>query len=235
MIKDTIMKMLSKLVVDKVQSKLADIVKDDTVTEQVTQDNVEDTTSKPTELLFDNNHVITKELMDEYDYSNIPEPEILNPDGKITAIVVDDVAFTDIMYRHDLKKMVEQYGVEPYKDFKMVKFLGDYAGFQAYKYVVLEGNKVDLGVLDITLGHTFCVKDRMCVEVDGIDIAYHLKQACPDFKFLLCTAHTLNLNNSTIERYATKLKDSLGINIQSVYLNKNSYRVDKFYHLLYNK
>lgn len=232
MIKETIMKMVSKFVVKKVQDRLTEVIKEDNKeVGEVTEAKEELTV---TELLFDNKTVITKEMLEQFDYSSIPEPEILNPDAPRTAILVDDIVFTDIMYRHDLKKMVEQYGCAPYQDYKMVKCLGDYAGFQAYKYVVLEGNKIDVGVLDITLGHNFCIQDRMCVEVDGVDIAYHIKQACPDFKFLLCTAHTLNLNNTTIERYYNKLKDSLGIDLKSVYLNKNSYRVDKFYQLLYS-
>ena len=226
MIKETIMKMVSKFVVKKVQDKLTEVTKEDNkeVKEDITH----------TELLNDNKTVVTKEIMEQYDYSSIPEPEILNPDAPRTAILVDDILFTDIMYRHDLKKMIAQYGCAPYQDYKMVKCLGDYAGFQAYKYVVLEGNKIDVGVLDLTLGHNFCIQDRLCTEVDGVDIAYYIKQACPDFKFLLCTAHTMNLNNSTIERYYNKLKDSLGIDLKHVYLNKNSYRVDKFYQLLYN-
>ena len=226
MIKETIMKMVSKFVVKKVQDKLTEVTKEDNkeVKEDITH----------TEPLIDNKTVVTKEIMEQYDYSSIPEPEILNPDAPRTAILVDDILFTDIMYRHDLKKMTAQYGCAPYQDYKMVKCLGDYAGFQAYKYVVLEGNKIDVGVLDLTLGHNFCIQDRLCTEVDGVDIAYHIKQACPDFKFLLCTAHTMNLNNSTIERYYNKLKDSLGIDLRSVYINKNSYRVDKFYQLLYS-
>lgn len=222
---------VSKFIVDKVKDKLQDIVKDDEKT--ITEETQEEILHVKTELKFDTEHVISKELMEQYNFSSIPEPEIINPEGKKTAILVDDVLFTDIMYRSDLKKMKEQYNVDPYHDFKMVKCLGEYAGFQAYKYAVLEGNKVDIGVLDITLGHNFFVGESMCVEVDGIDIAYHIKQINPEFNFLLCTAHTLNTSNTTIERYNNKLKDGLDLTIKDCYLNKNSHRVDNFYLLLY--
>lgn len=227
MLKEKILGMLNKFVIKKVTEKLNNVISEsnehDTEAEKLKEQYIYDPTNTP-----------SKELMESIDYTSIKEPVILNPEGKYTVMLVDDVDVTDIMYRQDMKKMTEVHGVDPYKDFKLVKCLGNQAGFQAYKYVILEGNKVDFGVCDITLGHQLRVLDGYYMEIDGIDIAYYIKQANPNFKFLLCTAHTLNNNNSTITKYNNKIKKNFpGKELKDFYLNKNSYRIDKFYDLTY--
>ena len=227
MLKEKLLVFLNKFIIKKVKTKL------DNITENIDNTSVNEEEKLKNQFLYDPISTPSHELMNGIDYDTIKQPEILNPDGKKTIIVVDDVVVTDILYRTDLKKMAQAYNVTPYEDFKIVKCIGDKAGFQAYKYVVLEGNTVDYGVLDITLGHQVRVLDGYYMELDGIDIAKFILEKCPDFKFLLCTAHTLNKSNSTITKYDNKVSKYLGGQLENYYLNKNSHRVDKFYNLIY--
>lgn len=224
MVKELIGKFITKYAKKQID-KLTNTVTEEPnkKTEDPMMNYIYDPTSTPSNEMF----------LNAVDYNSIPEPEIINPGGKKTLILVDDVVYTDIMYRQDAKKMATQYNVDPYSDIKMVKCLGEKAGFQAYKYAVIDGNPVDFGVLDITLGHQLRVMDSYYMEVDGIDVARFIKEKNPNFKFLLCTAHTLNKTNSIITKYDSKVEKHLGGKLEDYYLNKNSYRVDKFYLLVY--
>lgn len=182
---------------------------------------------------YDVTDIASKELIHSVNFNLIPDPIILNPDGPQVMILIDDIECTDLMYKQDIISMESTYNVTPYKDFKVIKCLGKDAGYIAYKYVVLNGNKVNKGVIDITLGHNVRNKDGFYVDIDGIDIAWHIKECNPNFEFILSTAHTLNTKNTVINKYNAKCEKHFNRPLKDYYLNKNSYRVDRFYMLAY--
>lgn len=161
----------------------------------------------------------------------IPEPTIINPDKSKTLIIVDDIEYTDVLYTNDIEKIKDKYNIDVNNDYKIVLAVGYYAGYIAYKY--MQNNKVDCAILDITLGHQLHVIDTWFMEMDGIDIAYFLKQTNPDIKFMLCTAHSLNMNSTTISTYNNKCLRHFEHPLEYFYVNKNSDRVEVIKELLY--
>ena len=171
-------------------------------------------------------------LLINFDYNLVPEPVIEgNVDGK-KIILVDDVVQTNILYTIDIKKINQLYSVDFLKEFCLVKCFGQYAGFTAYKYAVLEKHQVDYGIFDLTLGHIINV-DNNILEVDGIDICYAIKQVSPKMNFLLCTAHTLNKNSLTMKKFSKKCLNGLNVKLSSRYMNKNSDRYSRIGSMVY--
>lgn len=162
----------------------------------------------------------------------VPSPEIINPEGSKSILFLDDIQHTEILYTGDIRKVKEEYNLEIDRDFKIVMCLGEKAPLIAYKYAVSNNNKIEYGILDITLGCHYNLNGRL-VTVDGIDIAILLKRCNPDFKFLLCTAHTLNKTNTVVLRYREKLINHFGFDLESYYLNKNDREPYKIKGLLY--
>lgn len=162
----------------------------------------------------------------------VPQPDIINPEGTKTLMFLDDISHTEILYSGDIRKVKTDYNLEIDKDFKIVMCLGEKAPLIAYKYAVSNDNKIDYGILDITLGCHYNLNGRL-VTVDGIDIAILLKRSNPNFKFLLCTAHTLNKTNTVVLRYREKLINHFGFDLEQYYLNKNDRETYKIKGLLY--
>ena len=160
-----------------------------------------------------------------------PEPIIDNPDGKKCIIIVDDVEYTEILYRGDLEILKQKYGNDFLNDCKIVWCLGVDAGYIAYDYAVNKKNKVDLGILDITLGHSLLTENGR-IAVDGIDIGMFISETNPDFLFLLCTAHTCDKTNQIISKYMKKTEKYFNKTLESLYLNKNDRTPESFYNLI---
>ena len=206
------------------KTKENDKQQDDDVREQLINF-VVDKTNTPTDTIMLNaiEEIESKDV--------IPEPVIINGDKEKTIIIVDDIEYTDVLYTNDIEKIKDKYNINVHDDYKIVLAVGYYAGYIAYKY--LQNNKVDVAILDITLGHQLHVIDTWFMELDGIDIAYFLKVKNPDIKFILCTAHSLNMNSTTIITYNKKCIRHFGHPLEYFYINKNSDRVDTLKELLY--
>lgn len=159
------------------------------------------------------------------------EPKIDNPDGKKTIIIVDDVEYTEILYNGDLNIVKQRYGQDFLDDYKIVWCLGEDAGYIAYDYVVNKNNKVDIGILDITLGHSL-VTENGRIAVDGIDIGMYITEVCPEFLFVLCTAHTCDKTNQIVSKYMKKTEKYFNKTLESLYLNKNNRTPESFYNLI---
>ena len=152
------------------------------------------------DFIYDKTNSPTAEMMNRIDYNVIGKPEIINPEQEKTILLLDDIPYTQLLYLEDAKKIKEEYGLDVHKDFKIVRCLGPNAGFLAYKYFVIDKNKCDYGILDITLGHRVNVTGSWFMELDGIDIANYITKLNPNFKFLLCTAHTINKNSDRYKK-----------------------------------
>lgn len=184
------------------------------------------------EYVSDKTNSPTHDMFKNIDWSKVPDPEIDNPDAKESILLLDDINFTDMLYEEDFNKIKKNNNLDITKEYKLVKCLGEQAGFMAYKYSVINKNSVDFGILDITLGNRIKINDEWMMELDGIDIAKYLSEVNPNFKYVLCTAHTLNKSASTIKTYNEKCKKIFGYEMDQVYLNKNIDRYETIYKLL---
>lgn len=183
------------------------------------------------EFVYDRTLTFKPYMLQELDYSKIPAPEIINPEAQVTVIIVDDIEHAGILYKNDFEKLKDKKIIDT-DGLKIVRCLGQDAGFMAYKYAVIERNPVDYGILDITLGHKIRVFDEWFKEFDGIDLAIAIQEAQPTFKFLFATAHTLNQDNHTVRTYNEKSKRYLQGGLDKYYLSKNTNRVDTIANLL---
>lgn len=184
------------------------------------------------DFMYDKTNSPTDEMMSRIDYESIGEPEIINPEGNKTLLLLDDIPYTQLLYMEDVKKIKNEFDFDIYKEYKIVRCLGPEAGFLAYKYFVIDKNPCDIGILDITLGHRVNVTGSWFMELDGIDIAGYITKLNNNFKFLLCTAHTMNKNNYMVNTYNNKCKKIFGKELDAYYLNKNSDRHISIYDLI---
>ena len=210
-------------IIDKVKSKFKKEEKVNTVNKE---------TKKLMDYIYDKTNSPTHEMMMHMDYSNLGDIEIVNPDKEKTILTLDDVLYTNFLYIEDIRKIKEKYGLDVYKDFKIVRCLGPNAGLMAYKYFIIDKNPCDFGLLDITLGQRVNVTGSWHMELDGMDIAKYILELNPNFKFVLCTAHTINKTNYVVNNYNNKCKKLFGKELDAYYLNKNSERYKTIYNLL---
>jgi hypothetical protein len=180
--------------------------------------------------IYDKTNSPTPEMLSKIDYNKIGEVEIkgnLNSDK--TILLLDDIPYTELLYFEDVKKIKKEYNYDVYDLYKIVRCLGPNAGFLAYKYFVLDKNSCDIGILDITLGHRVHVTGSWYMELDGIDIAKYISNLNPNFRFVLCTAHTINKTNYIVNTYDKKCQKLFSKPLEYYYLNKNSDRWIELY------
>lgn len=229
-IKDWLKTKLPELIKSKLQSVIDKIKSKFNIGNKEISINPGD--KKVMDYIYDKTNSPTHEMMLKMDYSNLGEVEIVNPDKKKTILTLDDILYTDMLYREDVRKIKEKYGLDVYNDYKVVRCLGPNAGLLAYKYFIIDKNPCDYGILDITLGQQINVTGSWFMELDGIDIAKYILELNPNFKFVLCTAHTINKTNYIVNTYNNKCKKVFGKELDAFYLNKNSERFETIYKLL---
>ncbi|MGE3593804.1 MAG: hypothetical protein AB7G52_15100 [Arcobacter sp.] len=175
------------------------------------------------------------EIMESMDYSTYKDPVIINKDNDKTLLILDDINVSMALYESDFNRIKRTYSKDIKNDFKVVNVIGTTAGFMAHKYIVVNNNKIDYAILDITLGYIVKLNNGEYLEFDGIDIAIDILKSNQGAKFLFSTAHTLNRRNPTMEYYFSKFETATGLNIEDYYLNKNTDRAEKIYHMLYEE
>lgn len=163
---------------------------------------------------------------------NTPEPEILNKvENGPTILFMDDQPTSLILFKIALKNVIAKYGLNVYSKFNIVAAIGPLAGTIAYKYIL--NNKIDMAVLDITIGEMIKQENNNLVEIDGIDIGIVINQYNEHSKVLYLSAHSLNRNNPLLRYYYEKYEKITNKNIEDQFLNKgDDNKVDKFYSLL---
>lgn len=173
-----------------------------------------------------------EKLFKDLDLIAVTTP-IIKGESERSILVLDDVDMMYNLYMGDFRKIKRNNNADVMADFKIVLSTGYDCGYKAYKYIEL-GNKIDYGILDITLGCVMKTRSGEHVEIDGIDIAIQILKQNPDFKFKFVSAHTLNRHNHTMLYYFNKFEQSTGLNIEEYYVNKNGNRAEELYKLLYN-
>lgn len=175
-----------------------------------------------------------KEMFNVIEWDKIEDPEIVNPDKQLTLLLVDDIPHTKLLYSNDFENLKEEKNFNVNDHFKIVKCLGENAGFIAYKYAINNKQPVHVGLLDITLGHRIFINGESPKEFDGIDLAIAIVREQPNFNYNFCTAHTLNQDNTTIKSVNRKINNYFDKDLKDVYIAKNGDRLDLLY-TIFNK
>lgn len=185
---------------------------------------------------FKPNHEEREKLLAMVNYSVYKDPVKKGTEGKPSLLILDDITITQKLYEFDFNNIQIKQGLDIYKDFQIIFCLGPDCGYEAYKYINIYKNKIDFAILDLTLGTTIKLDNGEYVDMDGVDIAIAILKNNPDAKILFSTAHTLDINNRTVEQYVAKFEQFSNIRIdenQKYYMNKNSDRVKTLLKLLY--
>lgn len=172
-------------------------------------------------------------LLRELDYSNVPPPNIVNPNAEKSLLIVDDYDLSSVLYANDFIKLQEEFNKNVEEDFKVIRCLDKDSGLQAFKLICIDKVKIDYALLDLTLGCLIKLPNDQFVEVDGADLGIYIMELNPNAKIKFITMHTMHMDNFIVAGYAKKLKDK-GIDLSSLYINKNSLARHKdIYNFLY--
>lgn len=153
--------------------------------------------------------------------------------GEKNILVMDDIPetslLTTILFK-DINKITEQ---DIYKDYTIHYAFGPHAAVKAIK--TINNNKIDVALLDITLGEMVTLPDGSKIEIDGVDIALYILDKYPTAKVLFLSAHSLNMKNPLMKYYYNKFISNTNLNIEDFYVNKASRdKIDKIMKVLYN-
>jgi len=164
----------------------------------------------------------------------IPEVTKLTYDpSKRNILIMDDFEGMALLIKDELKRV---QCCDIYKTFNIILSTGSFAGFSVKQFLENEDIKIDIALLDITLGGVI-----EGVEYDGVDIAIFLKKYNPDCVIRFVTGHTLNRHNPEIFKFIKKFESFFDVKIdetkllihngkeQQVYkhvINKNGNRVE---------
>ena len=197
----------------------------------------EETKEEPTEPCYDSAGTPTRFIMDQIDYPSVfmklePKNKPSKKDAKVL-LVIDDIPMTELLYQSDFNKIKKNYKKDISKDFIYYSCFVPEAGFLVYELIFKQNIKVDYAVLDLTLGYDFKLPNGDYVQLDGVDLANYLLQSNPDIKFIFCSAHTMNANNSIIKLYMDKYSKFASDRLEDKFICKNSNRADGLYNLLY--
>jgi hypothetical protein len=126
-------------------------------------------------------------------YDGVKKPDIIcGKDNDKTLLILDDIEMAYNLYKIDFNRIKAKYDKEVCDKVKVINALGTRAGVIAYKYIAIDGNKIDYAILDLTLGYVIKLSKGDYIELDGVDIAIAILKGNPDAKFIFSTVHTLN-------------------------------------------
>lgn len=171
----------------------------------------------------------------EVDYKTvIPEVKKFSYDPtKKNILIMDDFEGMALLIKDELKR-VQCCNIE--QKFNIILSTGAFAGFTVKQFLENEDIKIDVALLDITLGGVI-----EGVEYDGVDVAIFLKQSNPECVIRFVTGHTLNRHNPEIFKFIKKFETFFKVKIdesetithkgeeQQIYkhvINKNGNRVE---------
>lgn len=178
-----------------------------------------------------------RSAMDQLDFTkfnfSLPVDLTKITENDKTLLIVDDIDMTELLYKSDFNKIKKQYNKDILKDFFYIPCFMSDAGLCVYDLLFNKKIRIDYAVLDLTLGYDFKLPNGEYVQLDGVDLANYLLQANKDVKFIFCSAHTMNINNSVIKLYSDKYRKLDNINLEDKFICKNSNRIIGLYNLLY--
>jgi len=147
------------------------------------------TYTSPDELKIDEQEIVIPDV-------KFCEPEI---QGRPNILIMDDF----IGMAHVIKDELERVQCCNVHDhFNTITATGNYAAFSVEKYLKNPDKRIDVAILDITLGGVI-----NSIEYDGIDTAIMLKEHNPNCVIRFITGHTLNKRNPEIFKFMHKFED----------------------------
>lgn len=170
-------------------------------------------------------------------FSVFPWFSIKRDDTKQNILIVDD--YEDIIYVIDraFKKLYTDYtnlacGCEEddaglncvYKTHNVFQALGVTCSLTAMKFI--RENKVDIAILDLTLGDLIHIDPETKLTMDGVDLIIEIIKRNPDCKFIFLTAHSftkedeVSLTSNIRQKYKNKFKLVLNKNIEDYVVSK---------------
>jgi len=168
-----------------------------------------------------------------FDWDKIEEPIIYgNKQSKKSFLIVDDLEDAFHLYDTDIKRVKRHYDIDILKRFKIVKCVGNDAGFIAQKYLRETEDNLVIALLDITFGKIYKGNDGTIVTCDGIDIALEIIDKYPKCDFRFCTAHRLGRKNTEILKFIEKFESNTNLNIEDYYFSKNDKRHEYIYDMV---
>jgi hypothetical protein len=212
-------------------SKIKDLVfnifkKKNTTTVEEKKPEVVDTPSK-----HDREYYISR-----ITYDGINKPDIVcGENNDLSLLILDDIEMAYSLYKIDFSRIKSKHEVEVCDKVKVINALGTKAGVVAYKYIAIDGNKIDYAILDLTLGYVIKLSKGDYIELDGVDIAIAILKGNPDAKIIFSTVHTLNKTNPTVKYYHDKFREETGLELEDYYLNKNGSRTEVLYELIFGE
>lgn len=170
------------------------------------------------------------QLIHQVDYEKYPDPEIINPEGDITVLYMDDLQEFMEINMMDLETIKERYletqeERDLFNRLKIVKCTGLYAGQIAIKYLLK--HKVDKALLDLTLGkEPIEFPNGQILDINGTDVAVELFNRYKDIQIGICTSHTLNKNNPQYHDYMLNFETNTGEDIMEHYIPRIKERTE---------
>lgn len=123
------------------------------------------------------------------------QPEI---EGRPNILIMDDFVGMAHLIKDEMHRI---QCCDVYNNFNVLMATGNYAAFTVKKFLKETDKKVDVAILDITLGGVIDT-----IEYDGIDTAIALKKHNPDCVIRFITGHTLNKHNPEIFKFIQKFE-----------------------------
>ena len=176
---------------------------------------------------------IDTDVVESFDYDTMDDVEYLSEDidEKDVLLLVDDLEDQFFLYEMDFKNIKSKFDCSIYDEYLVCKSSGEMAGFSAIKFIN-NTDRLDVAILDITLGKSIKLSNGEYIDIDGVDIGLSILKKFPRCKVVFCSAHPLNRRNPDIHSFMMKWEDSTGIRMEDVYFNKNSDRHKYIYDLL---
>jgi len=139
-------------------------------------------------------------------------------------MVVEDVTFSHYLYEDIVNELRERESIKCVRECDVISSFGGHSGYNAVNYVknLPKGKRVELAILDITLGMAVRFDADNFIMLNGIDVAKKINEKFPDVLIIFLTSHSMNESNPTIREYMNQCQKDLGVDIMSLYVHKNS-------------
>lgn len=159
---------------------------------------------------------------------DVSEPEITNPNGKKTLLILNDLNPIEKILRLDFEDMVSD-GYAIYDDYRIVRCNGKFANLAAYKYIT--EHNVDVAILEVMTNSNILTDSRHFLEFNGLDVAEELRKKNENAQIAIMTTLPLESGKIYGEKFK-KLVDEKAIN-KFIKLVSDS-RKDEIEGMLYN-
>lgn len=169
--------------------------------------------------------------VESFSYDDMEDLEVINDKGDKVMLLMDDIENQFFLFNIDFKKIEKEYNYRVKDHYKIYKASGDYAGFNAIKFIN-NAERIDVAILDITLGTSIKLSNGDFIDIDGVDVGIKIKEKFPDAKIKFCSAHPLNRRNPDIHHFIGKWENYSSTKMDHVYFNKNSDRAKYIYDMV---